>query len=93
MSGPHRVAPLQVLFNKKNQDTYPKYATPMETVLSRLVHQHEPKVLPSCHQLTHMESNVTVTRCMESLERFKSHKAKMRFEHHAIRWNREVILV
>ena len=40
-----------------------------------------------------MESNVAVARCMGSLERFKSHKAKMRFKHHVIRWNSEVILV
>jgi len=26
-----------------------------------------------------MKSNVAVARCMGSLERFKSHKAKMRF--------------
>ena len=93
MLSSHGLAALQVRFNKKNQGTFPKYTTPMETVVYRLVHQREPKVLRSSHQPTHMESNVAVARCMGSLERFKSHKAKMRFKHHVIRWNSEVILV
>ena len=57
MLSSHGLAALQVRFNKKNKGTFPKYTTPMETVVYRLVHQRERKVLRSSHQQTHMESN------------------------------------